>query len=221
MFSYVFMKLLEGRPPSYDQRMNKVSGGRVLAIKELVASAVPPGSHILEIGCGTGELASMLIGKGHRVLGFDLSPSMVKAARQRIAEEGLEGQFHVRRLGVDAMDQLGKEDFDAVVSTLVFSELTSQERTYALKEAARTLRDGGTLIIADEIVAGRGAQRLAQVLFRLPTVAATYLVTGSTTHPIPNLSGEIERAGFNIDKEELSHGGTFALVIAHRVRHRK
>ena len=216
MFSYVLMKLLESRPPSYDRKMDTISGGRVRAIKELVANAVPAQGHVLEIGCGTGELASMLVERGHTVLGFDLSPSMVKTARQRIAQEGLEGRFKVRRMGVESMDKLQQEGFDAVVSTLVLSELTANERHYAIKEAARLLRDGGTLVIADEVVARGASQRLTQVLIRLPAVAATYLVTGSTTHPIPNLSGELERAGFDIDKEELSHRGTFALIIAHR-----
>ena len=41
MFSYVFMKILEGRPRSYDRRMDKASRGRVGEIKASVVKEVP------------------------------------------------------------------------------------------------------------------------------------------------------------------------------------
>ena len=88
MFSYVFMKILESRPRSYDRAMDKASRGRVKQMKEDVAAEVPNGSRVLEIGCGTGELAAMCIARGSTVEGFDASPAMVKVARQRIEEEG-------------------------------------------------------------------------------------------------------------------------------------
>ena len=86
MFSYVFMKILEMRPRSYDQQMDKISRGRVRAAKEAVAGEIPKGSHVLEIGCGTGELAGLMIQRGATVEGFDLSSSMIQTAKQRITK---------------------------------------------------------------------------------------------------------------------------------------
>ncbi len=79
MFSYVFMKILEGRPRSYDKVMNMASSGRVLQIKQSVAARVPAGARVLEIGCGTGELAVMCLSHGAMVDGFDLDPTMIEA----------------------------------------------------------------------------------------------------------------------------------------------
>jgi len=214
LLSYVFMKILEMRPRSYDRRMEKVSRGRTREIKETVANAVPEGSHVLEIGCGTGELADLIIRRNCTVEGFDLNPSMVKVAVKRIEKDDLKGKLSVRQMGVEGMDGLPGENFDAVVSTLTFSELNDDERRFALKHAARVLRPGGRLIIADEVVPLSAVQRLIHSTARFPLLALTYLVTGTSTHPIKDLLGEIKDAGLTVEKEERSRGDSFVIAVA-------
>ena len=198
MFSYVFMKILERSPRSYDRKMEKASRGRVVEMKRGAAAEVPAGAHVLEIGCGTGELAAMLIGRGATVEGFDLSPSMIAAARERIEEENLQPRLSVTRMGVDGMDCFEAEAFDAVVSTLVLSELNRDERRFALSQSFRVLRAGGLLAVADEVV------------------PRTYMISGSTTQPIADLPGEVRAAGFSVEKEIRSHGGAVALLTARK-----
>jgi ubiquinone/menaquinone biosynthesis C-methylase UbiE len=210
------MKILEMRPSAYDRRMDKASKGRVRAIKEAVAAEVPRGNHVLEIGCGTGELADLIIKRGGTVQGFDLSPSMVKTAEERIETNNLKGKFFVRQMGVEAMDGLPGEHFDAVVSTLVFSELNDDERRFALKHAARILKPGGRIIIADEVVPLTAGHRLIHSIVRLPLLAVTYLVSSHSTCPINDLVGEVTGAGFIVDKEVRSHGDAFAIVIGRK-----
>ena len=48
MFSYVFMKVLETRPRSYDRRMDAASRGWVREVKDNVVAAVPAGAHVSE-----------------------------------------------------------------------------------------------------------------------------------------------------------------------------
>ena len=214
MFSYVFMKILEGRPASYDRRMEAASGGRIGQLKRAVAAEVPEGCAVLEIGCGTGELAEMLVRRGCSVEGFDVSRGMVERARARIEEAGLEGRFAVRRRGVDGMDGLPDRSRDAVVSTLVFSELSDDERRYALRHAARILRPGGRLVVAAEVVPRTLGRRLVYGVVRSAAVAATYLGSGTSTHPVQDLAGEIARAGFRPEKETRTHGDAVALIVA-------
>jgi demethylmenaquinone methyltransferase/2-methoxy-6-polyprenyl-1,4-benzoquinol methylase len=216
MFSYLFMKILEARPRSYDRRMDDVSGGRVAEMKRGIAEEIPAGAHVLEIGCGTGELASMLIARGATVEGFDLSPSMITAAGERIEMERLGHRLTVTRMGVDGMDRFEGEAFDAVVSTLVFSELNRDERRFALKQSFRVLKAGGLLAIADEVVPRTWARRLLQSVIRVPLLLVVYLVSGSTTRPIADLAGEIRDAGFSVGKEVRSHGGAVALLTARK-----
>ncbi|MFC1516913.1 corrinoid protein-associated methyltransferase CpaM [Thermodesulfobacteriota bacterium] len=207
------MKILEMRPVSYNGRMDKISSGRVREVKTTLAAQVPKGSRVLEIGCGTGELASLLVEQGCVVAGFDLNPSMVKTAEKRIETDGLEGKFSVKRMGIEGMDGFPDSNFDAVVSTLVFSELNNNERRFALEHAARVLRPGGHIVIADEVVPRKAMRRFLHAAVRLPLLVATYLVTGASTRPVDDLSGQMSEVGFCVVKETRSHGDSFAIVF--------
>jgi ubiquinone/menaquinone biosynthesis C-methylase UbiE len=216
MFSYVFMKILEGRPRSYDRRMDELSRGRVRAMKQAVAGEIPRGTHVLEVGCGTGELASLMCARGATVEGLDRSPSMLEVAARRIEEEQLDGRLTLREMGVEGMDGLEEQSYGAVVSTLVLSELTDDERRYALKHAFRVLKPGGLLAVADEVLPRSRTGRLLHAFTRLPVVAATYLASGASTRPIADLKGEVLDAGFTVEKEQRSHGDAFAILVAQR-----
>ena len=92
----------------------------VIAQRARVLDLLAPqaGERVLDIGVGPGLLAydlARLVGEGGRLVGLDLSPSMVAAAAERLA--GLP-QAQCRR--ADATD-LGEPDgaFDAAVSTQV------------------------------------------------------------------------------------------------------
>lgn len=216
MLSYVFMKILEARPRSYDRWMAGLSAGRTRRMKQEVVAAVADQARVLEIGCGTGELAAMLCARGARVEGFDANEAMVAEARQRIAAAELEGRCTVREMGVDGMDELPAGAFDAVVATLVLSELTDDERRYALEHARRVLKPGGRLVVADEVVPQQPGRRRIHAAARLPLVAATYLISRATTRPLAALAADLARAGLVVQREQRSHGGAFALVLAHR-----
>jgi demethylmenaquinone methyltransferase/2-methoxy-6-polyprenyl-1,4-benzoquinol methylase len=218
MFSYVFMKILEGRPRSYDKNMDKVSRGRIKEIKRIVAGEVTHAKHVLEIGCGTGELAEMLVSQGSVVHGFDINTFMIEAAKKRLKNQHLQDKFTVCHMGVDGMDSLPADFYDAVVSTLVFSEFSEDERKYAFKQSARSLKPGGIIVIADEVVPENIFRKLLYKLIRWPILAVTYFITGRITTPISDLIGEMQKADFIIEKEIRSHGGSFAVVRARRLK---
>ena len=47
----------------------------------LLDAIVPPGSRILDAGCGTGRVGAALAARGHTVVGVDADPALVEAAR--------------------------------------------------------------------------------------------------------------------------------------------
>jgi len=78
----------------------------------LDATGVGPGSRLLEIGTGWGELALRAARRGARVTSVTLSEEQATMARQRIEESGLSSDIDIRL--EDYRDVTGQ--FDAVVS---------------------------------------------------------------------------------------------------------
>lgn len=216
MFSYVFMKILEARPGSYDRRMDQASRGRVTAARQAVAQHVPARARVLDVGCGTGALAEILVRRGAWVEAFDLNPAMCAAARQRFSADDLSDRITIRTMGVERMDEIEAESFDAVTAILVLSELHPAERRFALAQAYRALRPEGRLIVADEVRPRSARDRALHAAFRLPALAATYLATGAATEPIEDLAGDMTVAGLSVEQEQRSHGDAFAIVVAAR-----
>ena len=98
---------------------------------------VPAGARILDVCCGTGYLAGLLAGRGYRVAGIDLSPEMIRYARENVPE----AEFH----SGDAADIRPPGRFDAAVSTFdSLNHITEPDRfRAAIRNAAAALRPGG------------------------------------------------------------------------------
>jgi SAM-dependent methyltransferase len=48
----------------------------------LLDAIVAPGSHVLDAGCGLGRVGAVLHERGHRVVGVDVDPVLIDAARE-------------------------------------------------------------------------------------------------------------------------------------------
>src|SRR5579863_5591534 len=55
--------------------------------------AIPAGARVLDVACGTGNLAIPLARKGMVVTGVDIAPNLLEQGRARAADEGLEVKF--------------------------------------------------------------------------------------------------------------------------------
>ena len=67
---------------TFDERFTPWASVRTQrqAVRRALAEAFPPRSRLIEVGGGTGEDASWLAQRGHRVLLTDASPAMIQAA---------------------------------------------------------------------------------------------------------------------------------------------
>lgn len=104
---------------------------------------LPPGVRILDVPCGYGRHAAELARRGFRVVGVDLSRSMIEEARRRFAARP---RLSFRRR--DMRRIAFRAEFDAVVNLYTsFGYFTPAQNEAALRRMARALRPGGRLLI--------------------------------------------------------------------------
>lgn len=86
-----------------------------------VLSHIPPGRRVLDLGCGSGQLASMLYESkwGGSYTGIDFSPARVAAAQERCPE----GQFEVQDLRLLSAESLAQREPHVIVLTEVLEHL--------------------------------------------------------------------------------------------------
>ena len=73
---------------------------------------------VLDVGCGTGENALFLAGRGHMVRGVDAVPAAIERARQKAEERGIAATFQVAdALDLTALGRTFETVIDSVSST--------------------------------------------------------------------------------------------------------
>jgi SAM-dependent methyltransferase len=96
----------------------------------------------LEVGCGAGGFTRRLAARAGSVLGIDLSPEMIRIARERSI-----GLGNVEYRVADWMAwEAPAEAFDCVVSIATLHHLPMVD---AVRRMKRALRPGGTLLLLD------------------------------------------------------------------------
>jgi demethylmenaquinone methyltransferase/2-methoxy-6-polyprenyl-1,4-benzoquinol methylase/ArsR family transcriptional regulator len=100
---------------------------------------------ILDLGTGTGRMLELIAPLAARAVGVDQSPAMLSLARARLAQSGLRNAL--LRQGDIYAPPVERDAYDLVVVHQVLHFLDDPSR--ALREAARTLRPGGRLLVVD------------------------------------------------------------------------
>jgi ubiquinone/menaquinone biosynthesis C-methylase UbiE/DNA-binding transcriptional ArsR family regulator len=131
------------------------------AIRRIVGTG--PVHALLDLGTGTGRMLELLAPLAERAVGIDQSPQMLSIARVRIERAGL-SHLQLRQGDIYAVPA-ANDSFDLVVMHQVLHYLDDPLR--AIREAARVLRPGGRLLIADFAPHGEEALRTAHAHRRL------------------------------------------------------
>jgi SAM-dependent methyltransferase len=100
------------------------------------------GLSVLDAGCGPGKYSEILLARGAKVTGFDLSPRMVQAAKER---NRAATHFFVHDMQAP-LTMLGDASFDIVLCALSLDYVRDWKPT--LLEFARVLRPKGLLILS-------------------------------------------------------------------------
>jgi demethylmenaquinone methyltransferase/2-methoxy-6-polyprenyl-1,4-benzoquinol methylase len=203
-------------------------------------AAVGPGSHVLDVATGTGDLAIELgrrVWPGGEVVGSDFAEAMLARARAKASAPGAE-LVRPRFEWGDALElPYGDDSFDA--ATVGFGARNFDDLGRGLAELVRVVRPGGRVVVLeittptrlplslfyrlwfDRIVPGLGrlAGSIAALFSRLGDSSATtiaeaytYLPNSVKRFPSPAaLAQEMERAGLSEIRYVVIAGGIVAI----------
>ena len=102
-----------------------------------------PRGRVLDVGCGTGVLASRLLELGYEVVGIDPSEGMLRVLRRRAPEARA-----VQGSGTDLPFEDG--EFDTAVSVATMHHIAGPAAVRStLREMARVVRPGGSVVVWD------------------------------------------------------------------------
>jgi ubiquinone/menaquinone biosynthesis C-methylase UbiE len=105
---------------------------------------VAAGDTLLDVACGSGQLALIAARRGARVTGVDIATNAIEAARGRAASEGLDARFDE---GDAEALPYGDAAFDIVAT--IFGAMFAPRPERAAREMLRVCRPGGTIAMAN------------------------------------------------------------------------
>lgn len=151
-----------------------------------------PGEHILDLGCGDGQLTAQLAAIGTNIAGIDSSAAMVEAAKSR---------------GIDAQQGRAEQlpfsagEFDAVFSNAALHWVRGQNEMMA--EVRRVLKRRSRFVAE---MGGHG--NIAAIRVALMAVLARHGYAdredGVNYYPTPSgYRARLERHGFSVERIEL------------------
>jgi demethylmenaquinone methyltransferase/2-methoxy-6-polyprenyl-1,4-benzoquinol methylase len=136
-------RMFDAIAPRYDLLNRILTFGMDVRWRKLAVASLrlPPGSTVLDVGCGTGDLCRVLDAGGYRAVGIDRSKGMLEGAK---GHRSGRADF-VRGDGTSL--PVGDASVDAVVSGFTLRNLVSLSPF--LDECRRAVRPGGRIALLE------------------------------------------------------------------------
>lgn len=149
---YISQNLAE--QSGYLEAVSASSVVQQIAANSMQLLALETGQRVLEVGCGSGVFLPRLaeaVGPDGRVVGIDHAQAFVDEGRSKMAALGLSDHVSLQQGDVYHLP-FGDGSFEAAHCERVLMHL--ENPTEALRETARVVRPGGTIVAAEPDWAG-------------------------------------------------------------------
>jgi tRNA (cmo5U34)-methyltransferase len=138
---------IHGAAPAvdYDYLIGDIVPGQSLLLETILDYLPDNPRQVLELGCGTGILTEMILGRfpGAEVTGIDLSPDMLRIA------SGKHALRDVKFIEGDLRDAWPPGPYDAVVTSLCIHHVSPGDRAGVVRRARDVLFPGGRFVCGD------------------------------------------------------------------------
>lgn len=198
-------------------------------VRELLEAGLipPPGSRLLDLGCGDGGNSVYFSELGFRVTGVDVAPTAIEIATQQAVEKGLSIDYRVA--DVTNLGDLGTGAFDLAVDVGCLHMLVRDaERRGYLEGVRRALHPDGRFLLFESASSSDLSvpDEEAHIAKGITLVEGRYLPKqrryirfrgcGARTASLAQYHAELHRAGFEIvrDHGPWSPESPFAMLLA-------
>lgn len=151
---------------------------------EIFKKLLPKGK-VIEIGCGTGNEARLLIEHGYEYTGIDVSKEMIKEAEKL----NLNAKFHnISAYDVDALDEI----YDGFWANLSLVHIPKNRTVEVLNKIRKVVRKGGIGYISLKVGELEGVDPKGRFVAH---------------YSLPEFTKIIEETNFTIEDSEMIEGG--------------
>ncbi len=176
----------------------------------LTRAQVRPGERVLEVAVGPGHVHERLgrrLGSSGFLVGVDLAPGMLAAARRRLPG--------ARLVRADAFALPFPDDcFDLLWASYLLDLIPTEELTPLLREFRRVLRASGRLLLVNFSKEGPGLTRWERLYERTPGWLVPYLFGGC--RPV-EAEPFVREAGFTgVEREFIPRGLDSEIITARK-----
>lgn len=141
---------------------------------------------ICDMGCGPGQVARYLHGRGAKVCGVDLSPAMVQQA------QGLNPGIPFQRGDMLALADAADNSYGGIAAFYSIVHLPREKVVRALQELKRVLRPAGVLLLTFHI--GQEIKHLDELLDKKVSLDFYFFETGEVKDYLRTAGFELEEA---------------------------
>ncbi|MFX0104876.1 MAG: methyltransferase domain-containing protein [Candidatus Hodarchaeota archaeon] len=145
-----YMRRLELEPETYESKFTALTKGVNIKIHDWILEHINSSEKILEIGCGTGTLATKMALKGNDVIAIDQNIKMINFAIKNYPSDADINLLY--QIGSISKLPAENNSLDVVVSTFMLSELRTFEQQIFLRNVWKVLKPNGRVLLAAEFV---------------------------------------------------------------------